>query len=401
MENDNKEKKFSGMSIAAKVIIIVLAIVLFFALVFYAIADGIVATITGFFDDLEKEVTELQKGIFKKDIVGSMDTYQIDDEQVENLKKSLENVGIDTDVSGLTEVRLRKILIAHGVSTSFSHTICVAPVTEEQIIANAKEKEYGKDFDDIGDFTKYCEDNGKDKESENIWPIENPNYKLYYDSSKFFYFQDTDLIMGGTDSDQWYLGAMGATEIKTENGTNVKYVGPTEFQRLYNEFREYANTHADNPDKVIGSDALKNLLSIYTDGDTQGTIKVYKIASSVKKYDYVFKKDGNVYDSAHDFEDDETEFDAKPVDISIEDKVDMSSYAISVELMVDLLDVTGSGEFLETFIDFALEKTGATVKAYSTTSTNYTYSVKNYGIKDDVILEIYDVIDFLNEDIRK
>ena len=378
-------------------IIIVLAVVLIFALFFYTIIDGIVGIIGGFFSDIKATVTDLQKGIFKQDIVGSVDTYKIDDTQVQNLKDNLENMGIDTEVSGLTEVRLRKILLAYGVSTSFSHTICVAPVTEEQIIANINEKDYGKDFDDIGDFTNYCDDNSKTQQSNIVWPITNPNYKLYYDSAKFFYFQDTNLIMGGTDSNQWYLGAMGATSITAEDGTNVKHVDAVEFQILYDEFRAYANSHADNPDKVIGSNATKNLLNVYTDGDAQGTIKVYKIASTVKKYN----KDGVEYDVAHDFEDAETEFDATSVDISIEDKVDMSSYAIAIELMVDLLDITGSGEFLETFIDYALEKTDATVKAYSTSSANYTYSVKTYDIKDDVILEIYDVIDWLNADERK
>lgn len=383
------------------VLVAVIAVPLILCMVFYATVDGIVGIIGGFFSDIKETVTDLQKGIFKQDVIGSMDTYKIDDTQVQNLKDSLENMGIDTETSGLTEVRLRKILLAYGVSTSFSHTICVAPVTEEQIIANINEKDYGKDFDDIGDFTKYCDDNAKTKQSNTVWPITNPNYKLYYDSAKFFYFQDTDLAMGGTDSNQWYLGAMGATSITAENGTNVKHVDSAEFQRLYNEFRAYANSHADNPDKVIGSDAAKNLLSVYTDGDIQGTIKVYKIASIVKKYNYILNKDGVEYDADHDFEDDETEFEVTDVDISIEDKVDMSSYAISIELMVDLLDITGSGEFLETFIDYALEKTDATVKAYSTSSTNYTYSVKTYDIKDDVILEIYDVIDFLNADERK
>lgn len=394
-------KKNNASNGIIAVLVAVIAVPLIFSMVFYATVDGIVGIIGGFFSNIKETVADLQKGIFKQDIVGSMDTYKIDDTQVQNLKDNLENMGIDTEVSGLTEVRLRKILLAYGVSTSFSHTICVAPVTEEQIIANINEKDYGKDFDDIGDFTKYCDDNSKTQQSNNVWPITNPNYKLYYDSAKFFYFQDTNLIMGGTDSNQWYLGAMGATSITAEDGTNVKHVDAVEFQRLYDEFRAYANSHADNPDKVIGSNATKNLLNVYTDGDAQGTIKVYKIASTVKKYNYVFNKDGVEYDVAHDFEDAETEFDATSVDISIEDKVDMSSYAIAIELMVDLLDITGSGEFLETFIDYALEKTDATVKAYSTSSANYTYSVKTYDIKDDVILEIYDVIDWLNADERK
>ena len=394
-------KKNNASNGIIAVLVAVIAVPLIFSMVFYATVDGIVGIIGGFFSNIKETVADLQKGIFKQDIVGSMDTYKIDDTQVQNLKDNLENMGIDTEVSGLTEVRLRKILLAYGVSTSFSHTICVAPVTEEQIIANINEKDYGKDFDDIGDFTNYCDDNSKTQQSNIVWPITNPNYKLYYDSAKFFYFQDTNLIMGGTDSNQWYLGAMGATSITAEDGTNVKHVDAVEFQRLYDEFRAYANSHADNPDKVIGSNATKNLLNVYTDGDAQGTIKVYKIASTVKKYNYVFNKDGVEYDVAHDFEDAETEFDATSVDISIEDKVDMSSYAIAIELMVDLLDITGSGEFLETFIDYALEKTDATVKAYSTSSANYTYSVKTYDIKDDFILEIYDVIDWLNADERK
>ena len=79
----------------------------------------------------------------------------------------------------------------------------------------------------------------------------------------------------------------------------------------------------------------------------------------------------------------------------------MSQYAIPIELMMNFLDLTGSGEFLEEFIDYALSKVSASVKAYSTTTEEVTYDLQTYNIKKDFIIEMYDMRDVGNIDPEK
>ena len=391
----NKDNKLSLKNIARKIttakIVIVIGIILFLGLAFFSVIDGIVSITDGFLAEIKGTVTELVNGIFKPDVVAGMDTYVISDTQVNNLKEKLEGVGIDTEVCGLTEIRLRKIVLAYGVSTSFDYTLCSAPVTEEQIVANINEKEYGKDFTQIDDFTSYCDSNGKTKESKTVWPIDNPNYKLYYDSDKFFYFKDTSDILG-SGAEQWYLGAMGATSISAEDGSEMTYVDATVFQDLLDDYNTFVSANSDDPEKILKSDERKNLLSVFTSGSEKGSIKVYKIESYVRQYNYQFKNK-NITDINLSDVDETTDFHAYPQEESIEDKVDMSNYAISIELMIDLLNMSGSGEFLENFIDYALEKTDASVKVYTTTTKNYSYSKKEYNIDEDFILEMYDIND--------
>ena len=178
-------------------IIAVVAVVIAMVLVagsFYAIMDGIIGNVTEFFNKIKTAFSDFINGIFKPDIIASMDTYIINNEQVEALRASLESAGIATDAAGLTEIRLRKILLAHGVSTSFADTICVVPVKEEEIVQNLKEKEKYKNINTLNDFLN---DPISKAESKDVWPIDNPNYDLYYDSGKFFYFKDEDNIFNG------------------------------------------------------------------------------------------------------------------------------------------------------------------------------------------------------------
>lgn len=374
------------------------------SLVAYVIMDGIIGTVTKFFSEIGELVLKTENFFSKKKVNAAMDTYVIKDEEVQNLKTLLENSGINTQKSGLTEIRLRKILLANAVSTSLSHTLCTAPITEEQMLANLKEKEYGKDFESIDDFITYCEEsesraegeykNVTVKESKDVWPIDDPEYKLYYDSDKFFYFQDTELVLEGTDSNQWYLGAMGATEIIAESGEAVKHVDAAGFAQAKANFEDFAKKNLDDPEKVIGSKQTRELLGVYTDGETQGTIKVYTLNSYVRKYDYIFNKGAEKnYYTEFDCRNDETEFNVQETTIDLSKKLNMNEYEISIQLMIDLLDMTASGQFLEEFIDFALAKTGAKAKAYSTLATNYRYDKKTYDIKEDVILELYDIVE--------
>lgn len=384
--------KLSGKNIVGTIILVIIMIVVLLAVSFFSIINGIVGIVKEFFNSIKQAITESETwgkildklGVSK--VKEGMNLYLINEQQVESLKSNMESVSVDTEKSGLTEVRLRKILLAYAVSSSFSDTLCAVPVTEEEIVANIKEKDYGRDFNTIDDFISYCNNNGKAKNSKDVWPISKPNYKLYYDSEVFFYFKATnDDEEAGFKKDQWYLGAMGATTLTTSDGTQLSYFDSAGFAQLKEKYEKLSDTDKE------GSTAEKQLLTGYTKINAN-TIKVYKIITTAKEYDYIFENK-NIKTIKLNGTDKTSSYKVETVDISLEDKIDMSNYAIPVELMVDLLNITGSGEFLEEFIDYSLEKINVTAKAYTTMTSKYRYSKQEYNIKSDFVLEAYDIID--------
>ena len=379
--DDKDERKLSGMSIISKVVTAILVVILVIVLFFYTIVDGILLTIVGFVKDLGNVISEEVKQIsvwlgFASEY-NTMQTYVLDDETVNSLRDTFEGVGIDTKASGLTEVRLRKILLANVCSTTFSDTLCAVPITTDEIVANEQEKDDSiKTFNDFKDKAEK-----RDSWGDHIWPISDPNYNLYYslDSTKFFYFKDSDNILepDGEDQYEWYIGVMGAITITTGSGSNLDWRSIDDFNDLKNQF--------------AGNEA--ELLKYYTKVN-QDEIMVYKLNYEQKEYFYNFENENLGGDNplrASKLGDRTVTVDTQT--ISLRNDVDVSNYAISNELMLDLMDITGSGEFLETFIDYAINKIDIQIVAYTNVYTEESYDVTKYNVnRDSLIAEAYDMI---------
>ena len=383
---------FSGKNIAVKIILVVITIVVLLAVSFFTIMDGIVNLVFSFFKDMGDIIINvaekyLEEMILQKPFGGDLKFYKIDETAVNSLKSELENSGIDTETCGLTQIRLRKILLAQAVSTSFDQTLCMATVTEQEILENVKQKD---EYKNIGSLQDFLNKPVKTEESKNLWPdVENlTNYTLYYDSDKFFYFQDTDnRFENGTN--QWYLGAMGAITLTKEDGSNMVYGTAESFNEQKNDFLAAKETWINSDDDF----SEEELLNIYTDGDSPNEIRVWNIITKQKMYDYTFKNDENGIEIEKKGKDKEYTYEIKEQVINVQDKLDASSFTISIELMIDLLDMSSSGEFLETFIDYALKDLKVSAKVFQTSETQITYSKEKFNIPNGFIIEVYDLID--------
>lgn len=382
---------FSGSNIVAKVILVVVAIVVVLAVSFYMIVDGIKAQLVSFLDNLVETVAGKISGFLKElahiPFKGDLKLYKIEESALEQLRTNLESSGVDTEACGLTTVRLKKMLLANAVSTSFSSTLCISTVTEEEMLENLKQKEEYKDIDSVQDF---IDDPMYKKDSDELWPLNGYNYDIYFDSEKFFYFKDAeDVFTGGAG--QWYLGAMGAIVLeKADNTGEMVYATADTFLQKKVSFEEAVR----NP--LRGEDFQEEeMLKVFTDGDSPNSIKVWTLTTEQTTYEYEFKNNhvnnGNPIEV--EGEDDNYTYYIQEEEINLEDKVDISSFAISIELMVDLLNMTGSGEFLETFIDYTLGQIKADIKVYQMKDTYTTYNKEEYNINDNFIIEAYDFID--------
>ena len=364
-----------------KVILVIVLIPVMLAATFYAIVDGIIGKVVEFVKNLAENVGGalsdsllwIKKKLNIDYLEQNMSVVKIDNDAVESLKNSLEAVAIDTEKSGLTEVRLRKILLAQSISTSLSDTLIIVPVTEKEIVTNVKEK--NESVNNIGDVKGYL----RKEDSKGIWPVDNPRYDLYYDSDVFFYFQDEDNKFEG-GSGQWFLGAMGAVKILDENGTSFKSYSSATYE-------EAKNNYLNNPNETNKG----RLLSSYVKVDSD-TIKVPRIIETQKEYKYDLKRnDASVFSKPYEGAYSEPEISVEQVEVNISQTIDTTTYEIPIELMIDLLNITGSGHFLEKFIDYAVEQISVTVQGYPVNSETVTYSGKQYNIPDGFVAEAFDL----------
>lgn len=385
--------KSSGKDLV-KVVIIVIALVVLVACSFFSIINGIVEI----FKQKAQEAIGAIAGAAHKGLqwLGTakvskgLPTFIVDKAQVEALKTNLESQAIDTDVAGMTEIRLSKMLLAYAVSSSFSDTVCAVEITEEDMINNYKEK--NKDDTSVTIDTVLAKYGNMKSSSK--WNISSINYTLYNTdntSKVFFYFKDEDKVFGDNE-EAWFLGAMGATTISTADGGNLNYIGESDFTEIKENFDA-----AKIGDK-LNSEAYKQMLSSYTKTDSD-TIKMYTVDVQQKEYYFCFENNlsGKIEEPEQTGEKFEYDVDADSTyaigtqEINLTESIDLSKYSIPIELMMDLLNITGSGEFLETFIDYALSQISASVTAYSLSTESKTYEQKKYNVDSNFVIELYDI----------
>lgn len=213
-------------------------------------------------------------------------------------------------------------------------------------------------------------------------------YNLYYVTNKLFYFCDAKNMVGN-GNDKYYLGVMGCVTIESEAGDEFGYVGPQQF----NELKENYEKHLKD------EQVRKDLLHHYT-FNSNGEMQIYKLVDNINTYEYIFKRDNNCIITKQKEDKNST----RTVDVitaDIQNTVDSSLYNISIELLTDFLDLTGSPEYIDKFIDYAIEKTRVTITAYPIESEEKSYEIDTHNIEDKFIFEAYDMADVANQDIKR
>lgn len=402
----NRKNEGKGLIVA---ILVPILIVVLISSIFFAILEG---TIGKFLDFVEKVKGAIVGGATRgiqwlgfSTVKDGLSTFVIKKQNVEELRDMIESYNISTEATGMTEVRLRKMLLGYAVSNSLGDTICAVEVSENEIIEDYNKKNptnQKQTLDEV--LAEYTIESSKDK-----WDLKNPNYDLYYTSKVFYYFKDEDKKFDSSEV-KWYLAANGATTITTSDGDKLKYVEPTDFVKLKTEWEDPNNLNklSTNPD----SQYMK-LITSYTKSDSSdgsNKIKIYTTDISEKSYYYCFENNSKLGSEEKNIkienpeQEDGKEFkydvDAKSTykaieeEIDLNDSIDLSNYAIPVELMMDMLNITGSGEFLETFIDYALAQIETSVTAYPLTSETVEYNQTKYTIDPNFTVELYDMYDF-------
>ena len=93
------------------------------------------------FKDMAKEAVEQLgesasngiKWLGLAQVKAGMQTFVVNQANVTNLRNQLDSQNINADTCGMTEVRIRKMLLAYAVSNSLSDTVCAVETPEGQI----------------------------------------------------------------------------------------------------------------------------------------------------------------------------------------------------------------------------------------------------------------------------
>ncbi len=414
---------FGMDKVIGKVILVIILIIVLLAGSFFVIMDGTLLTLKNLIDlarnSAEASFNTTLSWLGIATVKKSLPRFVISENIVEELKNQLNDQQINTKTNGMTDVVLRKMLLTYAATTSLSDTVCMVEVTPEAIIEDFKKKNptYKEQNLSIDDIKNLCESlYGKDN-SNNVWTMDgNPGYDLYYNSTHFFYFKDSQKEFGDS-SEKWYLAIMGSTTITTKDGQTFQYRTADEFVKVKEDWENALTNQGGDSEfwkyatKVTGHETSYDALKIsYTRDSASSTkLKVYNIVCEEDSYYYHFKNDGSGVDieipkdrssktgeERYTFgrEGDGCTYEAEETEIDLDTQVDLSQNSVQIELMLNYLDLTGSDEFLETFMDYAIEESEASVTAYSLEDEEIQYDKTTYNIASDFIIEAYDMYDF-------
>jgi len=316
---------------------------------------------------------------FGIDIVDEgIDVKIVSEDIVQELLQKLENDQMNSSAMGITKTTVKKMLLATIATHSTEGTFCLAQTSEEEILENTE-------YTDIDDFLdEECEK----KSSEDIENWIFPEVDLYYITDKLFYFEGKD--QDGEDA--WFLGVMGVISIDLDSESlgisdesediSFQYGYATDCEKVKKQYENYNNSEKAK---------LKNKLDVVTHYTMEdGKMKLYKIIEDATDYSYSFKA-GDI-SLEKEYTDDESTYEIETYYFDIESAVEELGGGLSLELLMNFLDISASTEYLDEFIDYALSATDIHFKGYFLLNETQDIQKTTYEINPNFVLEIYEMV---------
>lgn len=395
-KSSKKKSKFGAGKIAAISIIIGVVLVVAILVVIFGILDTVVQFVVNLFVNIGNGIYDWWQSLWGNvTFHGGTRIYFIEEEHIDSIKSQLEAKGIDTDTSGLTSLMLKKMVLADAVTSSTQDTLCIVPVTEEEILEGIDDiderredltEAYGprEDESDIAIYLASLETLSAYatpglEELENYYLLTD---SYWYIDDKDGFFDDIlkkdDTLVDEDDDSEYYLAILGKTEIVAEDGQALSYITLDEFNE---NMKEYSD--AGNKDEYLK----------YYSVDENGNIIVYKLTEVNKNYKYCLTNTSvnesgqeityiipDIYNKWYT----QTSYECGSEILQIENNVDSTQYVISIELLLNMLNLTGSPQYIDEFVDYAMEHTKVKVTAYSIEYEEDNYSKTTYDIGDPI-----------------
>lgn len=422
----------------SKIIAIILLIILLLGLGFFAVVDGIrertseiFHSVVSLLDNSADILRRARNLIFFWQYTAPGDgengvfVYLIDNEDINGIaeertgvRTGLINQSVEMDTIGLDSTIIKEMDVVFNASKGTTSTLVLAELglvykydadgnkilgnpdndvldAEDYILADDEilkvtdpeqyiEKFKLQDTERANQILKKYSSNNMEIEDKKIGER---IYQLHYFidatgvKSKLFWFQ-ADNQFGEEHNGKYYLGAFGVIHIQDSLGNDMIYRDQHNLELL---IQDYQTSQGKTREEAVKTAIEKSY------GMTDiGTIYVYNWDSLKEHTKYQFKDEDAIKSEPEITLLDEITTQT----IELEDLLNYSKFTIPVELTTDLLNITGSDEFADVFLHYALRKTEIFIRLYKQENIKTTYLAKQYDIDPkQFFLEIYNFDD--------
>jgi len=385
-DNKKNEKKKEGSGCLKGILIIIMIIIM--------LGLGVLATLNGILDLIKGVVTGIVDGTldflahpFKNTISGlyKMDNFMsglvnqkfdghgleltqnkqlviINQEDFEKMAASLEQ-SISRNIAGLDDIMLKKILLAYNMGNYSKDADIIIELDEDEYNAAKKDPTLYKPFD-------ICKGNDIKQFELPSNIVENTagGFKLVTNAILDFLSGKNAVENAKAEIEdinkkinKYYLKANGILNFVNEDNEKLVYYNEEVLKKLY-EDHYLAKVDTRNPD--YAESVWKYLGKCYTDG-TNG-IKMYsheKIEETVTNWEF---RDDELIDGIKINRLTNLDVSKTRELQNIEYYSLVSEYATPLEFMVNLMEITSSKDFLNSFIEKVANETEITIKVYKT-----------------------------------
>lgn len=254
-------------------------------------------------------------------------------------------------------------------------------------IRTAKKKQILKKYkDNIREDKVEISGNDMDVNFLETGATKNIDKDTYYETCKIFWFEGKDFPSGltrlqdgaetteGIDPNKVYLAAFGVITLLDENGDELRYRDKATVDQM---IQEIESTGDENQiDLLLHSYTLQ-----YDNQQDPTQINVF----DVKMKKTITKTWINGEYKGADIQPN-TDVEPKPIDLLSDDIVgaQYAEFAIPIELDADFLNISGSNEFCDTFVDYALSRTLVIITVYRNKIDITETTTRDYQIPDGV-----------------
>lgn len=314
-ENEEKESKGFG---ASKIIIVIIVLFLICGMYFYAITVGILDEVAQFvnsvLDTLSNPigfVTYATKASYNTlnyifdgegwtpEREACNFTIILDEDQVEELKKKITDQAIELDQASITDYLLKKMILVNYMTTTTSDTEVGIPISKE-------------------DYDK--------KENADI----------------FNYWQGSD---EKGKKGEYYMSAFGVISLTDEKGQKIYAYNNVPKDGSNSDFAHFEDTYKYDIEngKNKTAKAVKEAMKYAYTMDNLGSIKMYQVTTTTKKYNYTYAGE-EIYSGEEDI-------DTKIKTIDIDYSNYVSKYVMPMDFLISLLELTASPDFIDGVCD--------------------------------------------------
>lgn len=249
----------------------------------------------------------------------------LEDNQIETIKQRIEDGAIETQRAGLTDVMLKKMILVNYMTTSTIDTEIGLPLDESQL------QEIVEELDKKGiTFSPVIVRNGQVVSGS----------QTQYNDGVFSYWTGDGEERG--EYGKWYISVHGIVKLEDENGQRIypynNTGSPSDFDKIAIDCRQ-----AYEQNRIAYANSIKNAMQWAYTINNLGSVQMNKVSTSKETKKYLFE--------GQEISSNEYVTNVRTESETLEYSQYISQYAMTMDFLVSLLEITGSDDFVEAVCD--------------------------------------------------